>query len=178
MIIDILFLLLLGLAVFKGMRNGLISSLFSFISFFIALAAAIKLSATCTNYMADHFHSQSKWLPFLSFILVFACFMIVIHYIGKAFEKTAEIMMMGWLNKLGGICFYMLMYGLSYSILLFYAKQMHLISDETEKASRFYHYLEPLGPSSIEMLGNIIPFFKGLFLQLENYFQDLSHQAQ
>jgi membrane protein required for colicin V production len=44
MIIDIIFLLLMIFAVMKGMRNGFVVAVFSFLGIIIGLAAAMKFS--------------------------------------------------------------------------------------------------------------------------------------
>jgi membrane protein required for colicin V production len=176
MFIDIFFIALMFLAVSKGINNGLIRSLFSFIAFFVGLAAAIKLSVFLTNYLSANFNAHGKWLPFISFILIFASFVILFFYLGKFFEKTTEILMLGWLNKFGGVCLYMLLYGIMYSVILFYGKQMNLISVKYINKSIFYPYVEPLGPLLIDSLGKIIPLFKDLFLQLEQYFDEIPNK--
>ncbi len=44
MLIDIIVVILLVMAIFKGLRKGLIVAVFSFLAFLIGLAAALKLS--------------------------------------------------------------------------------------------------------------------------------------
>jgi membrane protein required for colicin V production len=176
MLIDIFFIALMFLAAAKGIRNGLIRSLFSFMALFVGLAAAIKLSVFLTNYLSANFNAHGKWLPFLSFILIFASFVILFFYLGKFFEKTTEMLMIGWLNKFGGVCLYMLLYGIMYSVLLFYGKQMNLLSNEYISKSIFYPFVEPMGPTLIDSLGKIIPLFKDLFLQIEHYFEEIPNK--
>ena len=171
MIIDIIFVVLMSFAVYKGMSKGFIQSLFSFIAFFVGLAAATKLSLVVSNYLAEHFHTNAVWLPFLSFVLIFGAFIIAFYYAGKLFEKTTEVMMLGWLNKFGGICIFMLLYGIFYSVLIFYAKEMKLVGKEKLTESVFYPYFSTLGPWLIDHLGKIIPFFKDIFSQLQQYFE-------
>ena len=49
--IDVLFLILLLWAVFKGLRHGLIIAVVSALAFILGLAAAMKLSATLAGYL-------------------------------------------------------------------------------------------------------------------------------
>lgn len=170
MIIDIVFIVLLIIAFIKGAKKGLIQSLFTFLAFFIGLAAAIKLSAIVANHLAHQTTIGSKWIPFVSFILVFAVVVILVRTLGKFIEKANELIMMGWINKIGGVLLYLFLYGIIYSILLFYLKNLGILKPATIQASRFYTYLSPLAPDALNILGNIIPFFKDLFGQLERYF--------
>ena len=168
----------MSFAIFKGMSKGFIQSLFSLVAFFIGLAAAIKLSAVVAHYLSTHFNMQGKWLPFFSFVLIFAFFIILFYYLGKLFEKTTELMMLGWLNKFAGICLYMLLYGIFLSTILFYSVQMKLFTEQYTKDSFSYPYIAPLAPALLHYLGMIIPFFKDVFLQLENYFSNVAERYQ
>ena len=170
MIIDIVFIILLIIAFLKGAKKGLIQSLFTFLAFFVGLAAAIKLSAIVANHLSHQTTIGSKWIPFVSFILVFAVIVILVRALGKFIEKANEMIMMGWINKIGGVLLYLFLYGIIYSILLFYLKNLGILKPTTIQVSIFYPYLSPLAPDALNLIGNIIPFFKDLFGQLERYF--------
>ena len=71
MIIDIAFLLVMVIAIFKGLSKGLIVGIFSLLAFIIGLAAALKLSALVAAYLNKNVLSATKWLPVISFLLVF-----------------------------------------------------------------------------------------------------------
>jgi len=174
--IDVFFLVLMFFACLKGMKKGFINALFFSAGFFIGVAAAIKFSAIVASSLSTNGHLNGKWLPFLSFVLVFSIVVISMHYLGKLFQKTSELIMMGWLNKIGGICLFVLLYGITFSVLLFYANQLHLLKKETINASNFYPYISPLAPDVINAMGKIIPFFKDLFVQLEGYFNSVSNK--
>ncbi|MEO6405300.1 MAG: CvpA family protein [Ferruginibacter sp.] len=170
MIIDAVFFLLLVLAVFKGFRKGLIVALFSFLAFIAGLAAALKLSTIVAGKLSSQTGSSARWLPVLSFILVFIVVALLVSLAGRLIQKTFETAMLGWANRIAGAVFYLLLYSIFYSIFLFYAVQLRLISDNTIKASLTYIYLQPLAPFIMNKLGDIIPFFKNMFEQLQQFF--------
>lgn len=170
MIIDIAFIVLLIIAFLKGAKKGLIQSLFTFLAFFVGLAAAIKLSAIVATHLSNQNTLGSKWVPFISFILVFALIVILVRAFGKFIEKANEMIMMGWINKMGGVLLYLFLYGIIYSILLFYLKNLGILKPTTIQASKFYPFLSPIAPDALNLLGNIIPFFKDVFGELERYF--------
>jgi membrane protein required for colicin V production len=174
MFIDIAFTLLMILALMKGMKKGFIASLFSFIGFMVAMAAALKLSAVLANRISVNGYLSGKWMPFLSFVLVFAVVVIVFNQLGKLFQKTSEILLLGWLNKFGGVCLFMLIYGIVFSIILFYVIQLKLISEPTIAASKTYPFISPLGPDVINGIGKVIPYFNNLFDQLQHFFGGVS----
>jgi membrane protein required for colicin V production len=82
--------------------------------------------------------------------------------------------MLGWLNRLGGIIFYILIYFFIFSILLFYVQQLHLIKPEATQASSTYMYIQPIGPWIMNGIGSVIPFFRDMFDQLLQFFQNVS----
>jgi membrane protein required for colicin V production len=175
MVIDIVFISLMLLALTKGIRKGFIIAFFSFLGIFIGLAAALKLSAFTAQYLSNNTKISNTWLPFLSFILVFAIFIILMNVIGKIIEKSTDILLLGWINKLGGVLLFMLLYGLIFSVFLFYLRELRFLTPENVKASVFYPYLSPLAPDVIQSMGKIIPFFKDFFTQLENYFAKMNN---
>lgn len=172
MFIDFLFFILLLMAVFKGYSRGLIVAVFSLLAFVIGLLAALKLSAEAADWIRESSGSQSIWIPFIAFVLVMAVVMLLIRIGAGLLEKAVEFAMFGWLNKLGGIVFYALIYLLFFSIVLFYAGNLGIISEETISGSRTYDIIAPLGPGAIEAIGSVIPVFKGLFEDLERFFDN------
>lgn len=177
MIIDIIVAVVLILAIIKGFRQGLIVALFSFIAFFIGLAAALKLSAVVADHLGNAVKVSDKWLPIISFAVVFLIVVLLVRLGAKFIQKTVELAMLGWLNRLGGILLYAGLYILIFSILLFYADQLNFIKPETKTESVTYEYIQPWGPKLMEALGKIIPVFKGMFQDLEDFFDGVSKQV-
>ena len=170
MIIDIGFLILLILAIFKGISRGFIVAVFSFFAFYIGLAAALKLSASVADHLHEKFALNSYWLPLLCFAAVFVGVILLVRLGASFIKKVAGMVLMGWADSLAGIILYALLYLMIYSIVLFYATQIHLISEETQTTSTTYFFLEPLGPKAIGLMGKIIPFFSNMFSELSSFF--------
>jgi len=176
MIIDILFAVLMILAIIQGYRRGLIIAVFSFIAIIIGLAAAIKLSAVVANHIGHAVKVSDKWLPILSFALVFLIVVLLVRLGARLLQKTTETMMLGFVNRIGGILFYAAIYITIFSILLFYAEEMKLIREPTIQASQTYSFIQPWGPKAINMLGAAIPFFRNMFNELEEFFSGISQK--
>src|SRR5215212_75124 len=99
MFIDIIALILLVWASFKGLRNGLVVGVFSFLAFIIGLAAALKLSIVAANYLGSNTNIGERWLPFIAFALVFFIVVLLVRLGAKAIEGALRLAMLGWLNK-------------------------------------------------------------------------------
>ena len=69
--IDIIFCVIIFLAILRGWRRGLLLALFSVICCLVGLAAAVKLSALVAAHMGSDLKISSRWLPVIAFIFVF-----------------------------------------------------------------------------------------------------------
>jgi membrane protein required for colicin V production len=172
--IDLIFAVILIIAVIKGLRKGLVVALFSIVAFIIGLAAAMKLSAVVAVYLQKNVAVSNHWLPFISFIIVFLVVVVLVNLGGKLVEKTFEMAFLGWANRLGGAIFYMILYIIIFSIFLFYAEKINLLKQDAIGNSIAYPYIKPWGPAVINTFGKIIPLFKDSFQQLESFFETLS----
>ena len=176
MILDIVFIIILIVAVIKGFQQGLVAGLFSFVAIFIGLAAAIKLSAVVADYIGKAVKITDQWLPVISFAVVFLLALLLVRWGAKAIQRTVELAMLGWVNRLGGIVFYTAIYTTIFSVALFYADQVKLIKPDTKNKSVTWSTVQPLGPKAINGLGSAIPFFKNMFGQLEEFFGGVSEK--
>lgn len=174
MLIDIIAIVLLMLAIFKGLRKGLIVALFSLLGFMIGLAAALKLSAIMANYIGQNVEISQRWLPFLAFFIVFVIVLLLVRLGARLVEGAVKIVMLGWLNRLGGVVFYVLIYFFIFSILLFYLTQLGLIKANTVQASVTYAFIQPFAPNVLQVMGNVIPFFGDVFRDLLEFFEDVA----
>lgn len=176
MSIDLVWVVLLALAVFKGFSRGLIMALFSFAALFIGLAAALKLSSTVANYFRDTEGIPSQWWPVLAFVGVFLLAALLVRMAGGVVEKTVEVVKLGWVNKIGGFLVYATLYTLLFSIVLFYLSQMNIVTEEMREKSGTYAYIQPWGPWAIQGLGQLIPAFKDVFKDLQAFFGELGNK--
>lgn len=174
MILDLFFAVIIVLAIIKGFQRGLIVGLFSLVAVIIGLAAAMKLSAVVAQYIGSAVKVSDEWLPVISFAVVFIVIVLLIRLGANAIERTVEVVMLGWLNRLGGILLYAVIYTLVFSVLLFYAEQLNLIKPETIEKSVSYSFIQPWGPKAINGIGAIIPVFKDMFSELEQFFDGVA----
>lgn len=172
--IDIIYAIIIVIAIFKGYRKGLIIAIFSIVAFIVGLAAALKLSATVAAYLQNSVSISGKWLPFLSFAMVFGLVAVLVGMGGKLIEKTFEMALLGWANRIGGILLFVILYTIIFSIFLFYAEKIHLFEEATIQSSKVFPFIKPWGPKVINAFGTILPIFKDMFTQLSNYFESLS----
>ena len=172
--IDTFFYIILVLAIIRGWRKGLILALFSLVCGLIGLAAAVKLSAVVATHMKSDLHMTTRWLPVIAFILVFILIIIIISWAGRLLDKLIKWVLLEWLNKLGGILLFLVLYLSVYSIILFYGTETQVISKHAANASHYYHLIAPFGPAVIRFITGFIPYGQDMFIALEGFFDKIA----
>lgn len=176
MIIDIFTMVLLVIAVYKGFKRGIIVALFSLIGLIVGLAAALKLSVLVAGYLEGSVSISSKWLPVISFVLVFVVVAFLIRMVANLIQASVEMLWLGWVNKIGGAVLYILIYLLVFSVVLFFLMQSGLIKNKTVSESVTYQYIQPWGPRVINSIGGFVPVFKDMFTELQKFFENLAQK--
>lgn len=178
MLIDFTFAALVILAIIKGYQKGLIIAIFSIIAFIIGLAAALKLSAAVAEYLKNSISVSAKWMPFIAFALVFFAVIVLVRLGAKLIEKSFQAVMLGWLNRIGGIVLYVALYTIILSIFIFYAEKLQLLQATTIESSQTYPFIQPWGPKVMDNFGRLVPVFKDMFTELGDFFNGLSNKIQ
>lgn len=176
MILDLIFAVLIILAIIKGYQRGLIVGVFSFVAIIIGLAAAIKLSTVVADYIGKTVKISDQWLPLISFAVVFFIVVLLVRLGANAMQKVAETIMLGWVNRVGGVIFYIIIYTTTFSVILFYADQIKIFQPATKEKSVTYSYIQPWGPKVINGVGSAVPAFKNMFADLEEFFGGIAQK--
>lgn len=148
--------------------------LFSFVAIIVGLAAAIKLSTVVAGYIGKTVKVSEQWLPLLAFAVVFLVVVLLVHLAARLIEKSVQLVMLGWLNRLGGMIFYIALYVIVFSVVLFYMEQMKIITPSTINHSLTYSFVQPWGPKAIDGFASLAPVFKNMFRDLQDFFGKLS----
>ena len=172
--IDIVLAVIIIIGAIKGFSKGLILAIFSFIAYFIGLLAAMKFSTVVAEYLGDNSSLAKSVLPLLSFTIVFLVAVLLVRLSAKFVEKMVNFAMLGWVNKLGGIALYVVWYLIFISVIVFYAKNIGIVKQETLDESTLWPYIQPWGPYVIEHIGSIVPVFKNMFEDLRAFFDNIN----
>ena len=132
----------------------MIVGVFSLVGIIIGLAAAIKLSTIVAGYIGQAVNVSDKWLPVISFIVVFFLMVLLVRLGADLIQKAVEMAMLGWINRLGGMIFYAIIFIIVYSIFLFYAEKLGLRPLKRLLHSTTYSFVHPWGPKAIDAFGS------------------------
>lgn len=178
MLIDFTFAALLILAIIRGYQKGLIIAVFSIVAFIVGLAAALKLSAVVAEYLKESISMSAKWLPFIAFAIIFFSVVILVRFGAKLIEKALQAVLLGWVNRVGGILLYAALYFIIFSIFIFYAEKLQILQPSAIQASQTYPFIQPWGPKVMESFGKLLPVFKDMFTDLGDFFNSIPNKIQ
>lgn len=104
-VVDLIIAVLLGYALFKGVKNGLVVSVISL----IALIAGIYISLRFSFFTREILLNNTSWNPntltIAAFFITFVAVLILLYFLGKAVTKIAESLALGFVNKILGAVF-------------------------------------------------------------------------
>ena len=170
MIIDFVTIILLALAIYKGWRKGLVIAICSVMGVFIGMIAALTFSAKLSGYFQAK-GEHAFWMPFLVFAIIMAVTIFLIHILGNTIQKMLKTLHLGGLNRVGGILLFLFGYFSIYSIILFYASGISLISPSMISNSKTYAYIQPWGPKAVSVIGKFIPWFQNILGEIRAGFE-------
>lgn len=100
--VDVVILAIVGLAALSGFRRGFVLEVAGLFGAFAALAIARLEYADVRSTLARFLH-QSPWLTVVSYLVVFLVVWGAIIIIARKVRSLVRLMMLGWLDRLGGV---------------------------------------------------------------------------
>lgn len=148
--LDLVFIILLLWAVYKGFTKGLISQLATLAALLLGIFGAIKFSDFTSDLLIKNFEISGQYLPIISFAVTFIVIVIGVHLVAKMVDKLIEAVALGIINRLLGVLFSVLKIAFIISIILVFINKLdnryNFIPDETKEKSLLYEPLSGLAP--------------------------------
>jgi membrane protein required for colicin V production len=83
----------------SGFRQGLIMAIFGF----LGLIAGVAFAGWASDPLADNISSDgAAWAHVLAFIIILVIVMVVFHIAGTLIKQSVKLIMLGWVDSLGG----------------------------------------------------------------------------
>lgn len=171
MVVDVILVVSLVWAVIRGLRQGAVIAIFSLVGFIVGIAAAMSLSAYVAQKISATGEINGKWLPAISFFLVFFAVVFAVAITARFISRTMDLALLGWANRIAGACLYILLISTIWSVLLFYLSGLGVLADSTLEKSKLYPVIKPIGPAIMEKLGELVPLFRNVFEDLKAFFE-------
>ena len=100
-VIDIIILILLLLAVIKGLKDGLIRQAGGIAGLFIGVILAGRFSALLAGWLGQWINASENIVKIIAFVLIIIATCLCMHLLGKLLEKI--IATLGWVNRILGM---------------------------------------------------------------------------
>ncbi|MDA3779851.1 MAG: CvpA family protein, partial [Bacteroidales bacterium] len=149
-VIDLVFLILLLWAAYKGFTKGFIIQLSTFAALLLGIIGAIKFSDITSAYIVKHFEISQQYLQILSFAVTFIIIVILVHFLARLINKLVDAIALGIVNRALGVLFSLLKTAFIISVLLVLLNKAdntyNFISDKTKDESLLYNPLSNFAP--------------------------------
>jgi membrane protein required for colicin V production len=103
--IDLILVIFLLWAAYKGFKNGLIIEVASLAALILGIFGAIKFSGLTADFLVERFDMTSKYLSLIAFAITFVCIVIVVHLLARILDKLVKAIALGFINRLSGVVF-------------------------------------------------------------------------
>lgn len=97
--VDVVIIVVMLFGAYMGYKHGLIRTLFTFAGLLAGLAIAGQYSDNLADKLSP---SHAQWAAILSFVLILFAVIIAANLVGKVAKVFFKLMLMGWLDTIGG----------------------------------------------------------------------------
>ncbi len=161
---DIILLLILGFAGYRGYQRGFLVSLLSIVAFLVATILAFFLLDWGVQMLDDLVEGFNGVLPYLAFVLIFIGVAIAINLIGKVLKKAIDLTLLGGFDSVGGGIVGILKWVFGLSLLIWLSQNVGIeVPPDMQKSSLLYSKIEPVAPLVLDSISEYLPFLKSLF---------------
>lgn len=157
-IIDIIIIVPLVIGAIAGFRKGFIMEVVSLLALILAVIGGFHFLHWGISMLQEHFELSGKFLPFLSFVLIFVAIVLLVNAVGKVLKKIIHMAFLGGVDKAAGA----LLGGLKWVFflsLVIWAFQVFGVEvpEHLREKSMLYGYVVGVAPTFVDLFGYIIP---------------------
>ena len=160
--LDIIICVPLLWGIYKGFSKGLIIQVASVAALILGLLCAIRFSGKTAYYLNDCLNLTSNYLPIICFATVFIAVVIIVFLLGKLLERLIKIAALGIVDRLLGVVFGIIKYGLIMGTLLFVMSRLDekikIIPEAVKEKSVLYKPVISLIPLVFPLIKKISDF--------------------
>lgn len=160
MAIDIMLVIFAALGFYMGFSRGIISTVFTVLSYTLGVVAALKFAPGMTKLLEDVFGSTNPLMFVVGLILSFVITMMLIRLVARGLEGLLETAQINIVNQvLGGALLSAIMI-LVYSLGLWFADQSNMVNNEAKTESISYPFLKEFPSQVWAATENLKPTFR------------------
>ncbi len=118
-LVDILIWAILLIFVVKGFMKGLIREVCSLLGLVVGSWAAFKYYSSLATFIKLHIHLPHFVSSVISFIIIFLTIGLLLFFLGRLLTVIFKIILLGGINRVGGVVFGLLQGSLVLCLLLY-----------------------------------------------------------
>ena len=176
MYIDILFVAAVGYGFFKGFSQGIINSIFSVLSLVIAFMAAFKLSPYMTEMLEKGFDIYNPFMFLAGFGVTFFLTKWLLKFVAEFITGILEVAHVNLVNQTIGALILTVIFSFVFSVLIWFADSIRVLSPQQKATSISYRFLEPLRESGFKLIGNSKPIFQNFLSHTDKMLDGVEKQ--
>lgn len=165
--IDVLIIVPVIYAGWKGFKHGLIIEVFTLLALVVGLYAGIHFSDFVAGFLKKSLSWDSKYLPVISFTITFLAVGAMVYFAGKAIERVVKVTGLTPLNKGLGIFFGVLkmIYFVSVFIVIIesYDEKNDFFPEDSKEESLLYTPVKNVSTKTIPGISESTIFLKNAF---------------
>jgi membrane protein required for colicin V production len=177
MSIDVVLLLVALYGFYLGFSDGIIKTVFSFLSYAIGLMLAIKFSPAMTRFIETGFHVKNPLILVLGFIITFFLGMYIIRFVADAMTGVLQMVRINILNQMIGGIFLSLGFVTMYSVMVWFGESSGFISPQTAAASHSLPYLRHLPAQAQGLFSGLKPMISDFWRESGSMMDRMERQS-
>jgi membrane protein required for colicin V production len=150
-ILDIIFLVPLLFALYRGFKKGIIHMIASLLALILGIVGAIQLRPVFASLLDSMFTISSEYLNVIAFAAAFILIVLVVHLAAFLVDKLIKAVALNFVNRLLGMGFGVLVTAFVISMILWPINQINgereLIKPERIEGSLLYKPLSAFAPA-------------------------------
>jgi membrane protein required for colicin V production len=99
--VDIAIIVVLVLLAFFGLRQGLVRT----VALLVGIVFGVVLAGQWDKVLASRLFPEAAWGQIVSFAVILIAILIASSIVGRILQQVLRFMMLGWLDKLAGAAF-------------------------------------------------------------------------
>lgn len=178
--VDIILLVPMIYAAWRGFRKGLIIEIFTLLALLVGIYAGIHFSDWTAGKIAENFEIEPNYLPVVAFTFTFLAVGAMVYFAGKMLEQMVRFVNLSPLNKIMGSFFGLIkmIYTLSVILILIetYDERGNFIPDSLKEEAMFYYPIKKTASATIPAIESSTIWLKNVMENnlLEDFtFEDL-----
>lgn len=158
---DIIILVILGIALIKGLKDGLVRQIGGIVGLILGIYLAYKFSDLLSGWLNQWINASESIVKIISFSVIIIGVVLCMSLLGRLLEKIFQLTTLGWVNRVLGVLFSLfaaiLIIGVLASLLTYVNEEWFTLIPENQFSDS--KLIEPITKIS----DTIFPYLKKLF---------------